>query len=177
VEELAEGLWWWTAPHPDWTPEQGGPDGWQRDVSSYAFDCGETFVVVDPISPPSLVDELAAGRTVAVALTCSWHARSTDEVVERLGAAHEGLPACVEVKATLGDDRVLWLPQYGSLVFGDTLIGEPDGIRIPDAWLDEGETHEARAEKLRPLLELPVERVLPTHGKPGTRADLERALA
>jgi len=177
VEELAEGLWWWTAPHPDWTPEQSGPNGWAREVSSYAFDCGETFVLVDPISPPSLVDELAAGRSAAVALTSEWHARSTDEVVQRLGAAHRGPPPCVEVKAEISNDRVLWLPQYGALVFGDLLLADHGPLRVPDAWLEEGETHESRAAKLRPLLELPVQHVLPTHGKPGTRADLERALA
>jgi len=177
VQELAEGLWWWTAPHPDWSPSDGGPDGWQREVSSYAFDCGETFVLVDPQSPPSLLDELAAGHDVAVALTCEWHRRSTDELVERLGATAGGLPVGVEVKASVDDDRVLWLPQYGALVFGDTILGEPDELRIPDAWLGEGESHEARAATLRPLLDLPVEHALPTHGKPATRAALEHALA
>jgi hypothetical protein len=176
VEELREGLWWWTAPHPDWKPEDGGPDGWQRDVSSYAFDCGETFVLVDPISPPSVVDALADGRRVAVALTCEWHRRSADEVVERLGASTGALPDCVEVAASVGEDRVLWIPAYGAVVFGDTLIGEPAELRIPEAWLDEGETREARASALRPVLDLPVEHALPTHGKPGSRADLERAL-
>jgi len=177
VQELAEGLWWWTAPHPDWSPSDAGPDGWEREVSSYAFDCGETFVLVDPQSPPSLVDELAAGHDVAVALTCEWHRRSTDELVERLGATAGALPADVEVKAAVDDDRVLWLPQYAALVFGDTILGEPDELRIPDAWLGEGESHEARAAALRPLLDLPVEHALPTHGKPATRAALERALA
>jgi hypothetical protein len=182
VEQLAEGLWWWTAPHREWTPEQGGPDGWQREVSSYAFDCGDTFVLVDPQSPPSVVDELAAGRRVAVALTCAWHRRSADEVVERLGASvHDPrgeLPACVEVKAWVDDDAILWLPTHGALVFGDTLIAEPaDELRIPEAWLSDGETRDGRAEQLRSLLELPVEHALATHGRPGTRADLERALA
>jgi glyoxylase-like metal-dependent hydrolase (beta-lactamase superfamily II) len=32
-------------------------------------------------------------------------------------------------------------------------------------------------ESLRPLLELPVELVLPTHGAPADRAALERALS
>jgi hypothetical protein len=32
-------------------------------------------------------------------------------------------------------------------------------------------------EELRPLLELPVELVLPTHGAPTDRAALERALS
>jgi len=177
VQELAEGLWWWTAAHPEWTPEQGGPDGWQRDVSSYAFDCGDTFILVDPQSPPSLLDNLADGRSTAVVLTCDWHRRSTDNVVERLGAKVEELPPCVEVAATIDGDRVLWIPAHRALLFGDTLIGEPGSLRIPDAWLGEGETHEARAGLLWPLLELPVEHALPTHGAPGTRADLQRALA
>jgi hypothetical protein len=181
VEALREGLWWWTAPHPEWTPEQGGPGGWQRDVSSYAFDCGETFVLVDPQSPPSLVDELAAGKRAAVCLTCAWHRRSADEVVERLGAhVHqpgEELPDCVDAKAGVHDgEAVLWIPAYGALVFGDAVIGEPDTIRIPETWLPEGTTRDAFAGRLRHLLELPVEHVLPTHGRPGTRVELEEAL-
>jgi hypothetical protein len=38
-------------------------------------------------------------------------------------------------------------------------------------------TREQALEVLRPLLELPVELVLPTHGAPTDRAALERALA
>jgi hypothetical protein len=180
VQELREGLWWWTAPHPEWTPESGGPDGWQRDVSSYAFDCGDMFVLVDPQSPPSIVDELAQGRRVGVVLTCAWHRRSTDEVVQRLGAhVYEPpgeLPDCVEVVARVDEDAVLWIPPHGAAVFGDTLVGEPEELRIPDTWLGEGETHEARAEALRPVLDRPLEHALPTHGRPGARVDLERAL-
>ena len=70
MRELATGLWHWTAAHPEWTPEAGGPDGWPQEVSSYAIDTPETFVVVDPVAPPSLLDELAAGRPVTVLLTC-----------------------------------------------------------------------------------------------------------
>jgi glyoxylase-like metal-dependent hydrolase (beta-lactamase superfamily II) len=180
VQQLAEGIWWWTAPHPDWTPEQGGPDGWQQDVSSYAFDCGDTFVLVDPQSPPSIVEELAAGKDVAVVLTCSWHRRSADEVVQRLGAAvHEpdgDLPSCVQVATRVDEDAVLWVEPRGALLFGDTLVGEPDVLRIPDDWLEEGRTREDHAALLRPVLKLPVELALPTHGKPGARSDLERAL-
>jgi hypothetical protein len=38
-------------------------------------------------------------------------------------------------------------------------------------------TREQVAERLRPLLELPVEVVLPTHGAPNDRVALERALS
>jgi molybdenum cofactor biosynthesis enzyme MoaA len=40
-----------------------------------------------------------------------------------------------------------------------------------------GVTREEIAEELRPLLALPVEHVLLTHGEPTARADLQRALA
>jgi hypothetical protein len=38
-------------------------------------------------------------------------------------------------------------------------------------------THAQVADGLRPLLELPVEVVLPAHGPPADRAALERALS
>ena len=50
-------------------------------------------------------------------------------------------------------------------------------VERPTAWLHEGETREQVAERLRPLLELPVEHVLVGHGGPAGRAALERALA
>ena len=37
MEELHPGLWFWTAPHPEWTPSDGGPDGWPPEVSCYAW--------------------------------------------------------------------------------------------------------------------------------------------
>jgi hypothetical protein len=44
-------------------------------------------------------------------------------------------------------------------------------------WLPEGITRDQVAEGLRPLLALPVEHVLATHGGPSDRAALERALS
>jgi glyoxylase-like metal-dependent hydrolase (beta-lactamase superfamily II) len=73
---------------------------------------------------------------------------------------------------------VYWIPQHRSLVPGDVLLGDgakgggtrsagPRGLRMcPESWLPEGRTHAQLAESLRPLLELPVERVLVSHGKP-----------
>jgi glyoxylase-like metal-dependent hydrolase (beta-lactamase superfamily II) len=51
------------------------------------------------------------------------------------------------------------------------------GLELPADWLPRGVTREQAAEALRPLLELPVELVLPTHGPPTDRAALERALS
>jgi glyoxylase-like metal-dependent hydrolase (beta-lactamase superfamily II) len=202
VEELRPGLWTWTAPHPDWTPEQGGPEGWERDVRSYALAAGGAFILFDPMSPPPLVDQLAAGKDVAVLLTCQWHQRGAVEVVERLGAsvyAPEGDTEKVNAPATayrLGEtlpgdveprngaypsEYLLWIPARRALVAGDALLDGEGGLRVqPDSWLDDGMTHEGLRARLRPLLDLPFELVLPTHGNPvveNARGELERALA
>ena len=51
------------------------------------------------------------------------------------------------------------------------------GLEVNERWLPPGVTGEEVAAGLRPLLELPVEHVLATHGGPFGRADLERALS
>jgi hypothetical protein len=67
---------------------------------------------------------------------------------------------------------------FGADVFpGDTLVGFGQGLEIDERRLRPGVTREGIAEELRPLLALPVEHVLRTHGEPTDRADLERALA
>ena len=63
------------------------------------------------------------------------------------------------------------------MIAGDTLINLRNGLEIPAKWLPEGVTVEQVAAGLRPLLEKPVEIVLPTHGEPADGAALERALA
>jgi glyoxylase-like metal-dependent hydrolase (beta-lactamase superfamily II) len=72
---------------------------------------------------------------------------------------------------------VLWIEDHRAVIAGDTLVDFGRGLEIPLEWLRKDVTREQVAEGLRPLLELPVERVLPTHGKPIDRAALERALA
>ena len=54
-----------------------------------------------------------------------------------------------------------------------------EGLVFPLDWADRGtgEAPEKILERLRDLLELPIELVLPTHGAPADRAALERALA
>jgi glyoxylase-like metal-dependent hydrolase (beta-lactamase superfamily II) len=198
VREVQPGLWHWEARHPDWTPE-AGEHGWGPEVSSYAIDDGERLLLIDPIALPSLVDELAAGREPAVVLTCPWHRRDVENVVKRLGAAvfvpppDEGDPSPVDghvfragerlpvgVAAFPGmepNDLVLWVENRRALAVGDTLIDRGKGLEFPTDWANKGVPPEQILESLRPLLDLPVEVVLPTHGAPTDRAALERALA
>ena len=75
------------------------------------------------------------------------------------------------------NDLVLWIPDRAAVVAGDTLAEFGRGLEINERWLTEGLTREQVAERLRPLLDLPVEHVLATHGGPMDRAALERALS
>ncbi len=75
------------------------------------------------------------------------------------------------------NEVVLWIEDQRAVVAGDTLVDFGEGLEIPAVWLREGVTREQVVDGLRPLLELPVELVLPTHGAPTDRAALERALA
>jgi glyoxylase-like metal-dependent hydrolase (beta-lactamase superfamily II) len=199
VRELHPGLWHWEARHPEWTPKEGGPDGWGPDVSSYAIDDGDRLLLVDPLALPNEIEELAADRETAIVLTCPWHTRDTAVLAERLGAsvyvpppdegdpsplagnvfsAGDTLPVGVKAFPGIGpNDLALWIESRRALAFGDTLIDRGGGLEFPVTWVNEDVPPEQILEGLRPLLELPVEIVLATHGAPTDRAGLERALA
>jgi glyoxylase-like metal-dependent hydrolase (beta-lactamase superfamily II) len=75
------------------------------------------------------------------------------------------------------NDTVHWVESKRAVISGDTLVDFGNGLEINERWLRPGVTREEIAAGLRPLLELPVEHVLATHGGPTDRAALERALA
>ena len=199
MHELAPGVWHWDAPHPEWSP---GED-WDEQVSSYAIDDGERLLLFDPLAVPSELEALAADRETVIVLTCPWHERDAQGLVERLGAPvftprpDEGSPdvaglgedarlyeagdvLLVGVEALPGggtNDLVLWVDSRGAVVAGDALIDRGNGLEIPEEWLGENLSLEQVVEGLRPLLDRPVEHVLATHGGPQERAALERVLS
>jgi glyoxylase-like metal-dependent hydrolase (beta-lactamase superfamily II) len=74
------------------------------------------------------------------------------------------------------NDIVLWVPAINAIISGDSLSDFGDGLSIQMG----GRTHLTPAEvaaRLRPLLDLPIELVLPAHGEPTDRAAFEAALA
>jgi glyoxylase-like metal-dependent hydrolase (beta-lactamase superfamily II) len=75
------------------------------------------------------------------------------------------------------NDTVLWVESHGAVVAGDTLVDFGNGLEVNPRWLDEDLTREQVLEGLRPLLDLPVEHMLATHGVRFDRAALERALS
>ena len=140
----------------------------------------------DPLEPPVEPDHTL--------ITVFWHARDArgriwapqDQVrrlrnrgVEVTDPFQPGdeLPGGVQCFATARDGEVLyWLPAERALVVGDVLLGagakprptyEP--LRLcPERWLQPKATLEDLRASLRPLLELPVEQVLVSHGRPVT---------
>jgi glyoxylase-like metal-dependent hydrolase (beta-lactamase superfamily II) len=176
-------------------------------VSSYAVDDGERLLLVDPLAVPREIEELAAGRERMVVLTCPWHERDARSLAQRLGApvvtpapdegspdlawlldcdgsdahlysAGDQLPIGARAfPGRLPNDLVLLIESRRAAIAGDTLVDLGQGLEIPAEWLPEGVGCEQVSEGLRPLLELPVDVVLATHGGPTDRAALERALA
>jgi glyoxylase-like metal-dependent hydrolase (beta-lactamase superfamily II) len=201
VRELTQGLWWWEARHPDWTAEDDAANHeWGPEVSSYAIDDGERLLLIDPTTPPAAILDVAADRETVIVLTNTWHERDAPDLAERLGAtvyapaddgghpiqmaaerfqAAERLPFGVEVfpGRELWADVLLWIESHRAVAIGDTLIDRGQGIEIVDSWLAKGVTREEVVQGLRPLLDRPVEHVLPTHGAPTDRSALENALA
>ena len=192
MQEVRDGVWWWQTPHPEW--EEG--DNWPELVTSYAIDTGERLLLFDPLAVPAEVARLAAGRSPAVVLTCPWHRRDAprlghpihvpppdpsdqDPVQGEVFRAGDRLDVGVQAFPGMEEnDLVLWVEAKGALVLGDTLVDRGDGLEIPLDWAGRiGTAVEQLRSDMRPVLDLPVELVLPTHGAPTDRAALERALA
>jgi hypothetical protein len=180
MQEIAQGLHRWTAWH----------DHWEEEVGALAVETGDGLVLIDPIDPPAQL-----GTPAHVLVTVYWHGRSTSETgAARVWAstrsrqplanrgigvtnpfrAGDELPGGIRAFQTARSAEVVyWLPDQRAIVAGDVLLGagakpqatgEP--LRLcPERWLGKA-THDDLRSSLRPLLELPVERVLVSHGAP-----------
>ena len=190
ASEIAPGLHRWTAQHEEWHEE----------VGSVAVETSDGLVFIDPIDPPR---EL--GKPDHVLVTVYWHARSTaasgarhvwapsrsaaplrnrSVPVTDVFRAGDDLPGgIVALQTPRASEVTYWLPGHGAAVVGDVLLGAgakphatSDALRLcPERWLGAG-THDDLRAALRPLLALPVERVLVSHGEP-VLSDGGRALA
>ncbi len=178
LEEIAPGLRRWSARHAEW----------HEDVASLAVTTGDGLVLIDPIDPPRPL-----GKPAHVLLTVYWHARSgaaggsvwaprrSERALRTRGIdvsypfrAGDPLPGGIRAFQTPRASEVLfWLPEHNALAVGDVLLGagaKPHAtaapLRLcPERWLGRG-THADLRAMLRPLLDLPVERVLVSHGEP-----------
>jgi hypothetical protein len=170
------------------------PADWPELVGSVAYEAPDAFVLIDPLVPaelwPALEERVGThGQPVRVLTTVGFHRRSRDEVIRRFDAttsrAKASLPEGVEtVTIRRAGETMVWLPGPRALVPGDRLLGDDaGGLRMcPPGWLrylEPGLTYDELRDALRPLLELPVEKVLVSHGDPvlrDGRAAIEHAL-
>jgi hypothetical protein len=164
-------------------------------VGSVLYETPDTVVLIDPLLPSeerqqflSWLDERVGARPVSILTTIRWHRRDREQLAERYQAntsrAWNAVPPGVEPRPLRGAGETLfWLPVVASLVAGDRLIGaEGGGLSVcPQSWLAGAQTDRAGlAGLLRALLELPIERVLVSHGEPvlrDGRAALARAIS
>jgi glyoxylase-like metal-dependent hydrolase (beta-lactamase superfamily II) len=176
----------WTAFH----------DHWEEEVASVAVDTDDGLVFFDPIEPPADL-----GAPDHVLMTIYWHDRSAKDVgATRIWSSRRaakpltnrgvgvtdhvedgGLPGGIEAFATArAGEVVYWVPGERALVVGDVLLGAgakprptDEPLRLcPERWLG-AKTHDDLRASLRPLLDLPVEQVLVSHGAPVLRGGRE----
>ena len=193
--EIVPGLLRWTAPHPDWTPgaPPDTPEDWGEWVGSVLYELPEVSVLIDPLLPREgrerfldWLDARLAERVVSILTTVRFHRRDRELLAARYSSgerAWNAVPHGVSPRPLRGAGETLyWLPAVQTLVAGDRLLGTDDGLRLcPESWLAGFSVDRpGLARLMRPLLELPIERVLVSHGEPVLRegrAALARALA
>src|SRR5581483_4733596 len=152
LEPVAPGLRRWSSWHPEW----------RQEVGSAAVDTPDGLVLIEPLDPPPEVRSPAH-----VLLTVFWHARTAGD----LGAEHVWAPA-----------RGVRKLKNRGVVVTDPFEADPElpgGIKaVPTAregevvywlrqqnWLDGAKTRQL-VKSLLPLLDLPLERILVSHGDP-----------
>ena len=205
VIQIAPGLWRWTGWHEEWKEDVGSVYVETRDGVVLIDpivppeDTERFWRALDG-------DVERVGGEVHVLVTVFWHTRDAKTMVgryqARVWAPRRGRPA-IERRAGVVTDAfapgdalpgdlqplptaraaevVYWVPGHGALVPGDVLLTDKQGgIRLcPASWLPESVDQRTLAESLRPVLDLPVERVLLSHGAPvleGAKPALAAAL-
>ena len=204
VNRIADGLWRWTAYAEEWGKEVGcvyyeAPDAIVLIDPLVPSDPSEAARFREALDR----DVSRARLPVHVYITVFWHARSAGEVVRRYDghlhatrrarAANERrtgvtveafrpgdpLPGGIEALPTGRSTEVIyWIPEHGAVVPGDVILGDGNGgLRLcPSSWLPAGIGHAQLRTALKPLLDLPIERVLVSHGNPVTE-DAQARLA
>jgi len=182
MDELTEGLWRWTARHPEWHPGEFGAE-----VASFAAQAGDDTLLIDPLLPPEPDDVLrtidgALGDRLAILITIPYHVRSAEELWRRYRGDAEttihGHPAAAKrlddgsafreiepgaplpggaTAHTIGKPRryetPLHLPSHDALVFGDA-VAEVDGRLV--VWTSkkvDAKVERFHRERFNPTLE------------------------
>jgi glyoxylase-like metal-dependent hydrolase (beta-lactamase superfamily II) len=200
-EELRPGLRRWTAWHEEWEQTVGS-------AIYLAGETACIFDPLVPPDRVRELDRTVKGAKTAVHVFVSvrFHTRSAGEIARRYDATlwaptrgrapierragiaprtfrpGDPLPAGIEAFATAhGSEVVFWLPALRTVVVGDAILGAKTGglTLCPASWVGGEENVENLRISLLPLLDLPVEAVIVSHGEPvleGAKRALKRAL-
>jgi glyoxylase-like metal-dependent hydrolase (beta-lactamase superfamily II) len=185
-QQLAEGLWRWTARHPEWHPGDFGSE-----VASFALEAGDDTILIDPLLPPEpdAVFELIAdrlGARLSILISVPYHVRSSEDIRRRFRKRAEttiwGHPACRkrlqeqdgfreiepgdELPAGVSAHPIgkprrhempLFVPSHKALVFGDALAEVDGELRV---WSDrkvDADVSRFYRERFNPTLEALLE--------------------
>jgi glyoxylase-like metal-dependent hydrolase (beta-lactamase superfamily II) len=202
AREVAAGVWRWLAFHPEWKQEvasaaleSGGrlvlidpllPAGAEGEAALRRLEAAEGAQPVDVVLTVFYHERSAGAIVNAVPGTSLW---VVEEGVQKVESAvtnpfrpGDALPGGLAALATARTDEVvLWDASSRSLFVGDVLLGRgPEGIELcPESWLPDGIGSDDLVGSLMPLLELPIARILPSHGEPllrNARARLKSVL-
>jgi glyoxylase-like metal-dependent hydrolase (beta-lactamase superfamily II) len=185
VTEIAPGLAYWMAPHPEWEPGEN----WPEDVLCVYYEAADGSVVIDPLVPRGEEDEFwrfldaaaeRRGKPMRVLLTSPWHARDAAAVADRYDASiwapprarwkgpalstTADLPAGVDALLPEGDvnQALFFIPAVGCLVTGDVFSGTGGRFHV----FSDDQDRERLLAWLPRLAALPVQSVLIAHGEP-----------
>jgi hypothetical protein len=92
MQKLSDGLWRWTARHPEWHPGEFGAE-----VACFAAQAEDTVLLIDPLLPEEeaaaapVVDVLdaVAGDRLAILITIPYHVRSSEVLWRRYAGRAE----------------------------------------------------------------------------------------
>jgi hypothetical protein len=186
VRQLADGLWRWTALHPnaaDW-PDGGPPV--PPEVGCVYYEAPDAVVLIDPLLPAGEEEEFLAfldrdverlGLPVSILLTAAWHERSAATLRDRYHADGR-IPGTVEAYPVEGapeEQLAYFIRPHRALVVAEIFAGIGSGglALVPSPALTD---RAALDRSLRAIAGLPVERVLVSHGEP-VLEDGRRAIA
>jgi glyoxylase-like metal-dependent hydrolase (beta-lactamase superfamily II) len=188
LREVAPGLRYWTAPHPQWS----GASEWPEEVGCVYYEAADAVALIDPLLPRGSEESFLAGldrdvarlgRPVTVMLTAPWHKRDVASIAARYGTtvwAHPAararlpfetqggaLPEGIETFSAGGvweGDVAFYIRPRRALVVAEFFMGIDGGLRVcPSPALQDRAAFEA---SLQTLLDWPIDHVLVSHGEP-----------
>ena len=182
MRKLSDGLWRWTARHPEWHPGEFGAE-----VACFAAQAGDTTLLIDPLLPADpepvleVVDQVLGDR-LAILITIPYHVRSSEDLWrryrERAETTIHGHRACAKrledesafreiepgeplpggvTAHTIGKPRryemPLHVPSHDALVFGDAVAEWKGRLVVWSADKVDGKVERFYRERFNPTLE------------------------